>query len=108
MELSARATNGRETRGYNRNGRRSTFFRLFSTDLANFHDTRGRGYALISRSLQLAPVFSGTRLPVQTLFDYPEGGDSLDEFPDEFQALSRGQAIEVLEKLKELHHPTNL
>jgi uncharacterized protein (DUF433 family) len=44
-----------------------------------------------------APVFTGTRVPVQALFDYIEGGDPLDEFLDDFPDVSREHAIAVLE-----------
>ena len=44
------------------------------------------------------PVFAGTRVPVQTLFDYLEAGDGLDEFLDDFPAVSSEHAINVLEK----------
>ncbi len=47
------------------------------------------------------PVFVGTRVPAQTLFDYLEGGDSLDEFLDQFPTVSRAQAIAALELAKE-------
>lgn len=43
------------------------------------------------------PVFTGTRVPVQALFDYIEGGDPLDEFLDDFPDVSRAHAIAVLE-----------
>jgi uncharacterized protein (DUF433 family) len=43
------------------------------------------------------PVFVGTRVPVKTLYDYLEGGDSLDEFLDDFPSISREQAIAALE-----------
>ena len=43
------------------------------------------------------PVFAGTRVPVQALFDYIEGGDPLDEFLDDFPDVSREHAIAVLE-----------
>jgi uncharacterized protein (DUF433 family) len=59
---------------------------------------------LINRSEDIlggTPVFAGTRVPVQTLFDYLEEGDSLDEFLDDFPAVSRDHAIKVLEKMKE-------
>lgn len=46
------------------------------------------------------PVFNGTRVPIQTLFDYLEGGDSLDEFLDDFPSVTKEQAIEVLEMAK--------
>jgi len=39
------------------------------------------------------PVFVGTRVPVKALWDYIEGGDSLDEFLDDFPSVTREQAI---------------
>jgi len=44
-----------------------------------------------------APIFTGTRVPVQALFDYIEGGDPLDEFLEDFPDVSREHAIAVLE-----------
>lgn len=44
-----------------------------------------------------APAFTGTRVPVQALFDYIEGGDPLDEFLDDFPDVTREHAIAVLE-----------
>lgn len=46
------------------------------------------------------PVFTGTRVPIQTLFDYMEGGDSLDEFLDDYPTVSKDTAIQVLEMAK--------
>lgn len=46
------------------------------------------------------PVFAGTRVPVQTLFDYLEGGQSLQEFLDDFPTVERDQVIMILEQLK--------
>jgi uncharacterized protein (DUF433 family) len=43
------------------------------------------------------PVFVGTRVPVQSLFDYIEGGDTLDEFLRQFPSVTRAQAIAALE-----------
>jgi uncharacterized protein (DUF433 family) len=43
------------------------------------------------------PVFVGTRVPVKALYDYLEGGDSLDEFLDDFPSVTREQAVAVLE-----------
>ena len=60
---------------------------------------------LIQRSDDIlggTPVFAGTRVPVQALFDYLEGGDSLDEFLEDFPAVSREHAVKVLEKMKEV------
>ena len=44
-----------------------------------------------------APVFAGTRVPVQNLFDYLEGGDSLAVFLDDFPTVTHEQALGVLE-----------
>jgi uncharacterized protein (DUF433 family) len=46
------------------------------------------------------PVFAGTRVPVQTLVDYLEAGDSLDDFLADFPSVSREHAIAVLEVAK--------
>jgi uncharacterized protein (DUF433 family) len=43
------------------------------------------------------PVFIGTRVPVQSLFDYLEGGDTVDEFLLQFPSVKRAQAIAALE-----------
>ena len=47
-------------------------------------------------------VFLGTRVPVKNLFDYIEGGDSLDDFLDDFPSVSREQAIGALELGREM------
>ncbi len=47
------------------------------------------------------PVFAGARVPVDTLVDYLEGGDTLDEFLDNFPTVSREQAIAALELMRE-------
>jgi uncharacterized protein (DUF433 family) len=46
------------------------------------------------------PCFAGTRVPVQTLFDYLEHGSSLDDFLDHFETVTRGMAIAALEEAK--------
>jgi uncharacterized protein (DUF433 family) len=48
-----------------------------------------------------ALCFNGTRVPVQSLFDYLEGSSSLEEFLDDFPSVSREAAIAVLEVAKE-------
>lgn len=48
------------------------------------------------------PVFTGTRVPVQTLFDYMEGGDDLNEFLNDYPTVSKETVIEVLEMAKKL------
>jgi uncharacterized protein (DUF433 family) len=48
------------------------------------------------------PVFVGTRVPMRTLLDYLEAGDSLEVFLDHFPSVSREQAISALELAKEM------
>ena len=48
------------------------------------------------------PVFLGTRVPMKTLLDYLEAGDSLNEFLDHFPSVSRKQAIAALELAKDM------
>jgi uncharacterized protein (DUF433 family) len=43
------------------------------------------------------PVFVGTRVPVQTLMDYLEAGDSLDDFLDQFPSVKKEQAIAAIQ-----------
>lgn len=44
------------------------------------------------------PVFAGTRVPVQTLLDYLEAGDSIDDFLAGFPSVTRAQVIALLER----------
>jgi uncharacterized protein (DUF433 family) len=48
------------------------------------------------------PGFRGTRVPFQTLLDYLEAGDTLDEFLEQYPGVSREQAIAALEEAKAL------
>lgn len=48
-----------------------------------------------------APCFAGTRVPIQNLIDYLEGGDSIEEFLDGFPTVSREQVIAFLEEAKD-------
>jgi uncharacterized protein (DUF433 family) len=43
------------------------------------------------------PVFTGTRVPIETLFDHLESGQSLDEFLSDFPTVKRQQAIDLLD-----------
>jgi uncharacterized protein (DUF433 family) len=73
-------------------------------------DKGNRGIAAMTRNelitqskdiLGGAPVFAGTRVPVQTLLDYLKGGERLDDFLDDFPSVTRAQAEALLEVLKE-------
>ncbi len=46
------------------------------------------------------PVFTGTRVPIQTFFDYLEGGDDLNEFLEDYPTVSKEAAIQVLQMAK--------
>lgn len=62
------------------------------------------GIAVISCSPDVmggTPVFSGTRVPVQTLLDYLEGGESIDDFLAGFPTIRREQVIAFLEQAKD-------
>jgi uncharacterized protein (DUF433 family) len=59
----------------------------------------------ITRDLETmhgVPVFRGTRVPVQTLFEYLEGGETLEDFLQGFPTVSRAAAIAALEEAKQL------
>jgi uncharacterized protein (DUF433 family) len=60
--------------------------------------------SVVSRNPEVmggAPVFRGTRVPVQTLLDYLEAGDSIDQFLEGFPSVSREQVIAFLEQAKD-------
>jgi uncharacterized protein (DUF433 family) len=59
---------------------------------------------LVSRDPEImsgALCFTGTRVPVQHLFDYIEGSSSLEQFLEDFPSVSREKAVAVLEAAKE-------
>ena len=47
------------------------------------------------------PVFAGTRVPVKSLFDHLEAGDSIDDFLEGFPSVRREQVIALLEEARE-------
>ena len=47
------------------------------------------------------PVFAGTRVPVRSLFDYLEGGESLEEFLRQFPSVRRDQAIAAIDMARD-------
>ncbi len=59
---------------------------------------------IISRSVDImggAAVFHGTRVPVQTLLDYLEAGETIDDFLEGFPSVTRPQVIAFLEEAKD-------
>jgi uncharacterized protein (DUF433 family) len=54
------------------------------------------------------PVFAGTRVPVESLFDHLESGVSLDEFLEDFPGVTRQQAVNILEAANKILTSKNL
>jgi len=48
-----------------------------------------------------APVFAGTRVPVQILIDYLKAGESVDDFLEGFPSVSRAQVVALLEEAEQ-------
>ena len=62
------------------------------------------GKPVVSRSPDVmggTPVFAGTRVPVQTLLDYLEAGETIDDFLQGFPTVTREQVIAFLEEAKD-------
>ena len=60
-------------------------------------------YGKISIDLEImsgTPVFVGTRVPIQNLFDYIEGGEDLNEFLDDFPSVTKEAALSILKMAK--------
>lgn len=55
-----------------------------------------------------APVFSGTRIRIETFFDYMRIGVSLNEFLDEFPSITRDQAMEVFDLANQQYTPDSI
>jgi len=61
------------------------------------------GKTLVSRDPEImsgALCFTGTRVPVQNLFDYLEGSSSLEDFLEDFPSVSREVAVAILEQAR--------
>ncbi len=60
------------------------------------HNTQNQSVTIDPEIMSGAPVFTGTRVPIQTLFDYLMDGCSLSEFLDNFPTVSYEAALKVL------------
>ena len=70
---------------------------------------RVRDYINIDKEILSGnPVFRGTRVPIQTLFDHLEKGIPLDEFLDDFPTVKRDQAVAVIEMASKLLSSKNI
>lgn len=68
------------------------------------HNLRAMQQPVIERNPDVmgdTPVFRGTRVPVQTLLDYLEAGESIDDFLDGFPSVIREQIVDFLEQAKD-------
>jgi uncharacterized protein (DUF433 family) len=54
------------------------------------------------------PVFNGTRVPIESLFDHLEAGVSLDDFLEDFPTVSKEQAVALLEAASKLMSSKNI
>jgi uncharacterized protein (DUF433 family) len=66
------------------------------TELVPPSDPRAKLISIDPERMSGTPCFVGTRVPIRHLWDYLEGGDSVDEFLDAFEGISREQVIGVL------------
>ncbi len=63
----------------------------------NFEEEVSNVISIHPDRLSGKPCFAGTRVPIQNLFDYLEGGETIEDFLDGFPGVSREQAVTVLE-----------
>jgi uncharacterized protein (DUF433 family) len=73
----------------------------FWTRAAHWFNVSAMSNSVVSASPDVmsgAPVFPGTRVPVQTLLEYLEAGDSIDDFLAGFPSVSRSQVVAFLER----------
>jgi uncharacterized protein (DUF433 family) len=54
------------------------------------------------------PVFKGTRVTIESLFDYLENGETVDQFVDDFPSVSKEQAMAVIEMAAKLMSSKNI
>jgi len=74
------------------------------TGCASLRDNEDVAHAITRdpETMHGVPVFRGTRVPVQTLFEYLKGGDTLEDFLEGFPTVPRAVALEALEEAKQL------
>jgi uncharacterized protein (DUF433 family) len=75
---------------------------LYSSEAEKFMPSDNTIIARDPDILGDTPVFRGTRVPVQTLFDYLRGGGTLEEFLQGFPTVSREMAIAAFKQAREL------
>jgi len=85
-------------------GAKQTLVELFCFEAtyAKIHGMNTHSINIDPEILGGTPVFAGTRVPVESLFDHLENGVSLDEFLEDFPTVDRQQAVDVLELAQEI------
>jgi uncharacterized protein (DUF433 family) len=74
---------------------------LFSEYFKDMNDTDNNLVEIDPEKLGGTPVFRGTRVPIQNLFDSLESGESVEQFLEQYPTVSREQVLAVLEESKE-------
>jgi uncharacterized protein (DUF433 family) len=78
-----------------------TLFTEEDTELVPATDPRAGVISIDPERMSGTPCFTGTRVPVQTLWDYLKAGDSLATFLEDFEGVPREQAVALLELAQE-------
>jgi uncharacterized protein (DUF433 family) len=78
------------------------FFKATGCSLSRDNDHMAQAVTRDPEIMHGTPVFRGTRVPLQTLFDYLEGGETLEDFLEGFPTVSRELALQALEEAKQL------
>jgi uncharacterized protein (DUF433 family) len=71
------------------------------TELVPAADPRAEVISIDPERMSGTPCFKGTRVPIRALWDYLKAGDSLETFLDDFEGVSREQAVALLEMAQE-------
>ncbi len=74
---------------------------MFSEYFKDMNDTDNNLVEIDPEKLGGTPVFRGTRVPIQNLFDSLESGESVEQFLEQYPTVSREQVLAVLEESKE-------
>ena len=71
------------------------------TELVPQSDPRSMLISVDPQRMGGTPCFAGTRIPIKHLWDYLEGGGTIEEFMDDFEGVSRERCIQVLQMARE-------
>ncbi len=89
-----RQNKDRESEDIHHLGKTTNFFRPTLLSVAGTNEVRPAIVKIDPEIMSGEPCFAGTRVPIQNLIDYLEGGDSIDQFLEDFPSVSRDQVLE--------------